>query len=45
MEPEDLIRMAKYGTRYFAKPLDLGEFNAWIDRIDKDVDEHPASPA
>ncbi|MEI6788613.1 MAG: response regulator [bacterium] len=45
MEHADLIRMAKYGTRYFTKPLDLTEFNAWIDRIDKDVDWHPVIPA
>ncbi len=44
MEHADLIRMAKYGTRYFTKPLDLVEFNAWIDRIDKDVDWHPVIP-
>ena len=44
MEHEDLIRMSKYGTRYFIKPLDLTEFNAWIDRIDKDVDAYPAIP-
>ncbi len=42
---EDLTRMAKYGTRYFTKPLDLAEFNAWIDRIDRAVDCHPVIPA
>jgi len=45
MEQEDLIRMAKYGTRYFTKPLELAEFNDWIDRIDDDGDHHPVIPA
>jgi CheY-like chemotaxis protein len=45
LDHADLIRMAKYGTRYFAKPLDLAEFNTWIDRIDKDTDCRPVIPA
>ena len=33
----DLIRMAKYGTRYFLKPLDLDEFYSWLDRVEREV--------
>lgn len=35
MEQADLIRLAKYGTRHFAKPLNLDEFYAWLDRVEQ----------
>jgi len=31
----DLMRLAKYGTRHFTKPLNLDDFNAWLDRIER----------
>jgi len=33
----DLIRMAKYGTRYFLKPLDFDDFYDWLDRVEMDI--------
>jgi len=33
----DANRMAKYGTQFFAKPLDLGDFYFWLDRVEQDV--------
>jgi len=37
MKEADLIRMAKYGTRYFIKPIDLAQFYAWLDRVEHDI--------
>jgi DNA-binding response OmpR family regulator len=40
----ELIRMAKFGTYYFTKPLDLDDFHAWLDRVEREVAESlPAS--
>ena len=33
----DLKRLAKYGTRYFSKPLDFNYFYAWIDCVEQDI--------
>jgi CheY-like chemotaxis protein len=33
----DLIRMAKYATRYFLKPIDFIQFYAWLDRVEHEV--------
>ena len=33
----DLTRVAKYGTRYFAKPIDLDEFYGWLDRVEQQI--------
>ena len=33
----DLIRLAKYGTRHFTKPLDLDEFYGWLDRVEQQI--------
>lgn len=30
----DLIRVAKYGTRYFTKPLDFDDFYDWLDHVE-----------
>jgi len=32
-----LIQMAKYGTRFFAKPLRIDDFYSWLDRVELDV--------
>ena len=40
----DLIRMAKYGTRYFLKPLDFDDFYGWLDRVEVDVAKHRSFP-
>ena len=32
-----LLRVAKYGTRYFSKPLDLDDFHSWLDRIESEI--------
>ena len=37
MLESDLIRMAKYGTRFFTKPLDLDDFYDWLDRVEKEI--------
>lgn len=42
MEESELVRMAKCGTRFFMKPLDLVQFYAWLDRLEKDVARWPA---
>jgi CheY-like chemotaxis protein len=39
IEETELIRMAKYGTRFFMKPLDLLQFYSWLDGVEKDVAE------
>jgi len=33
----DLLRVAKYGTRYFLKPIDLDDFYPWLDRVEQDI--------
>jgi uncharacterized Fe-S cluster-containing radical SAM superfamily enzyme len=35
----DLNRVAKYGTRYFTKPLDFDDFFPWLDRVEKEISE------
>lgn len=40
----DLIRLAKYGTRFFNKHLDLDDFYSWLDRIEAEIAEHPTAP-
>jgi len=42
----DMSRMTKYGTRYFAKPLDLDDFYPWLDLVEKEIYAHhqPAPP-
>ena len=38
----DLIRMAKYGTRYFTKPINLYDIYDWLDRGEQEVSKsHP----
>lgn len=32
----DLNRMAKYGTRFFIKPIDFGDFYDWLSRVEID---------
>jgi len=40
---EKMTRIAKHGTRFFAKPLDLDDFYDWLDRVEQQVFEgHPA---
>ena len=40
--PEDeLIRLAKYGTRFFTKPLDFNDFNDWLNRVERDLANKP----
>jgi len=38
----DLTRVAKYGTRYFTKPLDFDDFFPWLDRVEKEIAERPS---
>lgn len=33
----DMLRIAKYGTRYFMKPLEFDDFYDWLDRVELDV--------
>lgn len=33
----NLIRMAKYGTRFFTKPLDLDDFYDWLDIVEQEM--------
>lgn len=33
----DLLRVVKYGTRYFTKPLDLDDFYSWLDRVEQQI--------
>jgi len=33
----DLLRVAKYGTRYFLKPLDLDDFYPWLDKVEQHI--------
>lgn len=37
LEEHQLIRLAKYGTRFFSKPLELDEFSCWLDRVELDL--------
>ena len=39
----DMRRLAKYGTRYFTKPLDLDDFYPWLDRVEKEIYERPSA--
>ena len=34
---EDYIRPAKYGTRFFLKPIDFYDFFSWLDHVEHDV--------
>lgn len=34
---EDLIRVEKYGTYYFTKPIDLAKFYKWLDQVEKAI--------
>lgn len=36
---EHLNRLAKYGTRFFLKPLNLDDFYPWLDRVESQVAE------
>ena len=36
---EDLARMAKYGTYFFTKPIDLAELRVWLDRAEYEISE------
>ena len=36
---EALIRMARYGTRHFLKPLDFDGFCDWLDRVEYEITE------
>jgi len=38
----DMRRLAKYGTRYFTKPLDLDDFYPWLDKVEKEIAERPS---
>jgi len=40
---ENLRRLAKYGTRYFIKPLDLDDFYPWLDLVEKEIYERPSA--
>ena len=31
----DLIRLARFGTRHFPKPVDFAEFYDWLDRVER----------
>lgn len=33
----DLTKMAKYGTRFFLKPIDLDDFYPWLDRVEHEI--------
>lgn len=37
---QDLIRMARFGTRFFIKPLALVDFYAWLDRVEHEIVKH-----
>jgi len=39
LQEDNLLRIHKIGTRYFAKPLDLDEFHSWLDHIERDLAE------
>ena len=38
-----LFRLAKYGIRYFGKPLDFDYFYDWLDRVEYEITEHCAT--
>ena len=40
----DLLRVAKFGTRYFLKPIDLDDFYPWLDRVEQDIDHRFSDP-
>jgi CheY-like chemotaxis protein len=40
---ENLIRMAKYGTRFFTKPLDLDDFYDWLDLVEQEIIGHQSA--
>jgi len=38
-------RVAKFGTRYFTKPLDIDDFYDWLDRVELDtIQQHSRPP-
>lgn len=41
LQEQDMRRMAKFGTRFFLKPVEFDELYAWIDRVVK----RPNTPA
>ena len=40
---ESLRRLAKYGTRFFTKPLDLDDFYDWLDRVERESIGHQSA--
>jgi len=40
LKEEFLTRLAKYGTRFFLKPLNLDDFYPWLDRVEAQVAGH-----
>ena len=41
----ELIRMAKFGTYYFTKPLDLDDFHSWLNQVERKLAENQSAPA
>jgi hypothetical protein len=37
LEEYHLTRLAKYGPRFFSKPLELDEFHCWLDRVELEL--------
>ncbi|MEI8138664.1 MAG: response regulator [bacterium] len=39
---KDSRRMAKYGARFFSKPLDLSDFYNWLEMVEKEIAGRPS---